>query len=124
MENLPLPDVGTTITHIAGLSPVAQVAAVIALAAVTGLWVWTRRPLPPPQGPDAATVVETMRVTAQALTETSASIASVATSMATIAQQVDGVADDVRAVAADVRNLAEDLRNLTRAVLAQAKQAA
>jgi len=116
MDNLPLPlpDVGNTLTQIAGLSPAAQIAAVITFGAVLALLVWTRRPQ---QGPDAATVVETMRVTAQALTETSASVASVAVSMGLIAQRVDEVADDVRSVAGEVRSL-------TALVMAAQKQAA
>jgi len=128
MDALPLPDVADTLHNIAGLSPVAQVAAVIGIACIAGLWIWTRRPQ---QGPDAATVVETMRVTAQALTETSTSIAAVATSMAGIAQRVDDVAEDVRAVShqteqivSEVRGAVVEMRAIVNAALATIKQAA
>ncbi|WP_042442532.1 hypothetical protein [Azospirillum sp. B510] len=107
MENIPLPDVGSTLTHIAGLSPTAQLAAIAALTVVFGLLVWTRRPIP---GPDAGTVVKALELTAQSQAETAAS-------MATIARTVEGVAEDVRAVA-------EDLRSLTHAVLTERKEVA
>lgn len=101
MEPLPLPDMGDALHSIAGLSPAAQITALIAIACVVGLWVWTRRPQP---GPDAALVVRALELTARAQAETAAS-------MATVAQQVEAVAEDVRMVA-------NDLRSLTRAVLA------
>lgn len=109
MENLPLPlpDVNATLTHIAGLSPNAQLAAIGALTVVLGLLVWTRRPIP---GPDAATVVKALELTAQSQAETAAS-------MATIARTVEAVAEDVRAVA-------EDVRALTRTVLTGHREAA
>ena len=113
MDSLPIPSVETTLHSIGGLHPAAQIAAVLSLAGVLAFLVWTRRPQ---HGPDAATVVETMRVTSQALTETAASMATVAQSMGLIAQRVDEVADDVRAVA-------EEVRELTAVVLAQ-RQAA
>lgn len=100
MENLP--DVGDTLHSIAGLSPTAQITALLVLGGVFSLLVWTRRPIP---GPDANTVVKALELTAQAQAETAAS-------MALIARQVEAVAEDVRAVA-------EDLRSLTRSVVTQ-----
>ncbi len=96
MDTLPLPDVGSTITQIAGLSPAAQVTALVVLGAVAVTWVWSRRPQ---QGPDATTVVKALELTAQAQAETAAS-------MAVIAKQVEAVAEDVRRVAEDLRTLA------------------
>lgn len=114
MDKLLPPDTVATLNSIAGLSPSAQIIAVLSLGAVLGLLVWTRRPQ---HGPDAATVVEAMRMTSQALTETAASMATVAQSMGLIAQRVDEVADDVRAVA-------EEVRGLTAVVLSQSQKAA
>lgn len=51
MEAIPLPDAGT-LHAVAGLAPVAQVAAVLVIGAVLGLLVWTRRP---PSGPGRET---------------------------------------------------------------------
>lgn len=95
MDTLPLPEVGDTITRIAGLSPAAQVVALAALGCCVCMWIWSRRPIP---GPDAATVVEALKLTAQAQAETAAS-------MATIAKQVEAVAEDVRTVVEEVRGL-------------------
>lgn len=52
MDNLPIPDVGETLTRISILSPAAQVAAVITLGCVVIAWIWTRRPA---QGPNMET---------------------------------------------------------------------
>lgn len=52
MDNLPIPDVGETLTRISILSPAAQVAAVITLGCVVIAWIWTRRPS---QGPGMET---------------------------------------------------------------------
>lgn len=48
MDALPLPDMGTTLNSIAGLSPVAQVTALLVLGCVACAWIWTRRPQPGP----------------------------------------------------------------------------
>ncbi|MBK1838103.1 hypothetical protein JHL17_11825 [Azospirillum sp. YIM B02556] len=63
MDTLSLPDVDDTLARIAILSPAAQITALLVIGGVMGLWIWSRHPLP---GPDAATVVEALRVTAQA----------------------------------------------------------
>ncbi|CAO3434267.1 hypothetical protein [Azospirillum endophyticum] len=97
MDTLPLPDVGDTLARIAILSPVAQITALLVIGGVVGLWIWSRRPLP---GPDAATVVEALRVTAQAQAETSAS-------MTAIVQQNERIAEDVKAVVSEVRSLTQ-----------------
>ncbi|SMF83280.1 hypothetical protein SAMN02982917_5504 [Azospirillum oryzae] len=88
MENLPIPDVGETIVRLAGLSPAAQVAAVVGIACIAIAWIWTRRPQPV-SNVDAATVVEALRLTAQAQAEMTAS-------MATIAHSIETVGDEVR----------------------------
>lgn len=95
MDTLPLPDVGETIHSIAGLSPMAQVTALIVLGFIAVAWIWSRRPQP---GLDAAMVVEALRVTAQAQSETSAS-------MTAIVQQNERIADDVKAVVSEIRTL-------------------
>jgi hypothetical protein len=104
MDSLSLPDIGDTLHSIAGLSPAAQFAAIVCLSAIAVTWIWCRRPMP---GPDAATVVEALRLTAQSQAET-------AQSMAVIAQQLEAVAEDVRSVA-------EEVRGLTSVVLRQQK---
>ncbi|KAA0592959.1 hypothetical protein J2848_005684 [Azospirillum lipoferum] len=97
MDTLPLPDVGDTLARIAILSPAAQITALLVIGGVVGLWIWSRRPQP---GPDAATVVEALRVTAQAQAETSAS-------MTAIVQQNERIAEDVKAVVSEVRSLTQ-----------------
>ncbi|SMH29558.1 hypothetical protein [Azospirillum agricola] len=62
MDNLPIPDVGDTIVRLAGLSPAAQVAAVIMLGLIGLAWVITRRPQPGPSN-------ETFQLVIAALTE-------------------------------------------------------
>lgn len=66
MENLPIPDVGETIVRLAGLSPAAQVAAVIALGCVAVAWIWTRRPLPGPGNETFQLVITSMTEQAKA----------------------------------------------------------
>ena len=95
MESLSVPDVGDALARIAGLSPAAQITALLVLGCVACMWIWSRRPIP---GPDAATVVEALRLTAQSQVETAAS-------MATIAQQIEAVSQEVRAIAEEVRGL-------------------
>jgi hypothetical protein len=97
MDTLPLPDVGDTLARIAILSPAAQITALLVIGGVLGLWIWSRRPQ---SGPDAATVVEALRVTAQAQAETSAS-------MTAIVQQNERIAEDVKAVVSEVRSLTQ-----------------
>lgn len=86
MDSLTIPDIGDTLHSIAGLSPTAQLAAIACIGAIAVTWIWSRRPM---QGPDAATVVEALRLTAQSQAEAAAS-------MATIAQQVESIAEEVR----------------------------
>ncbi|WP_376957704.1 hypothetical protein ABNQ39_11285 [Azospirillum sp. A26] len=62
MENLPIPDVGETLTRISVLSPAAQVAAVVGIACIAIAWIWTRRPA---QGPG----METFQLVIASLTE-------------------------------------------------------
>ncbi|MGF7178377.1 hypothetical protein [Azospirillum doebereinerae] len=75
----PLPDMGNTLMQIAGLSPNAQVAAVIMIGLIGLAWVWTRRPLPGPGN-------ETFNLVIAALTEQ-------AKATSTLAEQVERVVE-------------------------------
>jgi len=79
MDNLPIPDAGTTLMQIAGLSPAAQVAAVIMIGLVGLAWVITRRPQPGPGN-------ETFNLVIAALTEQ-------AKATSTLAEQVEKVVE-------------------------------
>lgn len=66
MDNLPLPDVGDTIVRIAGLSPAAQVAAVVVLGCCVCMLIWTRRPPQPPGMETLQLVINAMNEQTQA----------------------------------------------------------
>lgn len=84
-----------TLHGVAGLTPGAQIAAMLVVGAVAGLWIWTRRPR---DGGDAVAMAEAMKISAQAMTEN-------ATAMAAICQQNERIMENVEAVAAEVRGL-------------------
>jgi len=62
----PMPDMGETIRTIAGLSPAAQVAAVIMIGLIGLAWVWTRRPQPGPGNETFNLVIASMTEQAKA----------------------------------------------------------
>jgi len=66
MENLPIPDVGETIVRLAGLSPAAQVAAVIMIGLIGLAWIITRRPQPGPGNETFQLVINAMNEQAKA----------------------------------------------------------
>ncbi len=79
MDALPMPDVGDTIARIAGLSPAAQVTALIVLGCIAVAWIWTRRPLPGPG-------TETFQLVIASMTEQ-------AKATSTLAEQVEKVVE-------------------------------
>lgn len=68
MDNLPLPipDVGETLTRISGLSPAAQITALLVIGGVMGLWIWSRRPQPGPGNETFQLVITSMTEQAKA----------------------------------------------------------
>ncbi|MGF7174645.1 hypothetical protein [Azospirillum doebereinerae] len=80
MDNLPIPDVGDTIVRLAGLSPNAQVAAVIMIGLIGLAWVWTRRP---PSGPG----METFQLVINSLNEQSKATNALAEQVERIVEQ-------------------------------------
>lgn len=80
MDNLLIPDVGDTIVRLAGLSPAAQVAAVIMVGLIGLAWVITRRPQPGPG-------METFNLVIGAMNEQAKATSSLAEQVERIVEQ-------------------------------------